>query len=581
MAIKSPQEAGLVDLRATPGMRLQQEKAPQLNPNVVKSFESALDRRQKMQEKAIDIADQSFDNDADTALVRSVSTVVTQEGTNAIEQAKKQRDVFRKEIESKISKLSPELQGYFSSKVDKYLAKYDQTVIPHQYREAKKLEETIRKERIAYDRNDAITASGNLDAFNQGLNTVYARVVAYAKDKYGDNPEAEVPGMEGTKVKEIIDLTAKNTVSQTILGAIQQQAATGSLGKAVELGNRFNVKMTPEDRVKAAKAIEKAQASSENDFALQMATKAEQMHPENMEEQETFIRSISPSTKMYKQTMEVLRFNNTIREKAKKQREDKALADVNQNIMSGKFSPEMVKGLSPSKQAEVLRFATNYNQGKFTQTDEKTFNTLDDMIRDNPDAFASEVNLMTYRDKLNDREFRTLKMAQDRIRGEERGQQRRLAANPDRIVSRIFTEVIDNKQLWGKEAEVKQKSREFLEMTLEANPKITPTELRKVYSKFMYDELVKMEPNPEYNKFWSPIKNVLPFTSETPEEIPTLQSPTSPIEAPSVQIHPSHISVMKSRFPSATENEIMEYLKGLQRKGIRVDLPAQGYEGKK
>jgi hypothetical protein len=559
-----------VELRQEASSRLQAGGAPEIGKEFVGTLDRAINAREQLRVKRQSLAKDAFDNAADTERVKATSIVATEEGTNALEAARKQREILRKSLETQLSKLSPEYQDYLKPELDQHIAKYDQTVIPHTYRESKKLEDNIKKERIVHNRNDAILMSQDADSFDSvGLNRVFNKTVEYAQLKYGQDLEAEVPGMPGVKVKEIIHQTAQTAVSDTIVGAIEQQASVGNIQKAKELGDRFVNELMPADRIKAIKAIEKSQNSLDNDIALSIANEAERVSPDNLGAQERYIRANVGSTKLYKQALDVARYRSTIREKDKKKQDEKVQADINASIMDGTFNPSQVKGLAPDKQSKVLKFATDWNQKKFIKTDDKVFKELDDMILDDPRSY-SELNLMAYRDTLNDREFRSLKMAQDRIRSEGRSEQRRISMAPDKIIYGIRKEFIANKGLYGEEAAIYKMSREFIEEELERNPKITPAELRKKYAAALYDRGVKKEKNPDFGVL-AKIKNKLnlPFTSITPEEIEKVQ-PTLIEEAP---IHPSHINYLKKQRPELSEAAIMEYLNGKKKEGLDLSTP--------
>lgn len=572
MGLRSPQDMPKVELRPEATSRLQAGGAPQISKEFIGELEQATTAREQMRVKRASLVKDAFDNDADTERVRATAVVANEEGTNALESARKQRETLKKALENRFSKLSPEYQSALGGSVDSHLAKYDQTVIPHTYRESKKLEDTIKKERIVNDRNDAILMSGDIETFNSvGLNKVYNKAAEYARLKYGQDLESEVPNMPGVKVKELVETTAQAAVSETISGAAQEQAMSGNLQGAKALMERFDAEMLPGDKAKAIKIINKQQNSNDNGQAMTIADEAAKAHPDDLVMQEKYIRGSVDSTKMYKSALEVARYRNTINQKQKTQQEKKALADVNGSIIDGKFDIRMINTLAPEKQASALRFATDWNQKKFIPTDDKTFKELDDMILNSPSDYAEE-DLMSYRDKLNDKEFRSLKMAQDRIRSEYRSQEKRMASSPDKFIAGIRKEYIQNKGLEGSEGEIYKISREFVEEELARNPKISPAELRKKYAAALYERGTKVEKNPEYNRFFSPIKNALPFFGETPEEIETITP--SIIEAEKkAAVHPDNIKKLKKMRPDLSESQILEYLNRKKQEGLDISIP--------
>jgi hypothetical protein len=574
MGLRSPQDMPKVELRPEATSRLQAGGAPQISKEFIGELSQAAVEREQMRAKRASLIKDAFDNDADTEIVKSTAIVANEEGANALEATRKQREVLKKSLESRFSKLSPEYQERLSGSVDAHLAKYDQTTIPHAYKESKKLEDSIKKQRIVNDRNDAILISGNIDAFEKvGLSKVYAKATEYAQLKYGQDLEADVPGMPGVKVKEIVETTARAAVSETISGAAQEQAMTGNIPGAKAIMERFDLNLDPADKAKAIKVLNKAQNSIDNDQALMIADEAAKAHPDDIAMQEQYIRGSVDSTKLYKSALEVAKYRSTISQKQKQQQEKKAQADVNSSIMDGSFDVGMIKSLAPEKQAQALKFATDWNQKKFIPTDDKTFKELDDMILNSPSDYAEE-DLMSYRDKLNDREFRSLKMAQDRIRSEYRSQEKRIASNPDKIISGIRKEYIQNKGLEGSEGEVYKMSREFVEEELARNPKVSPAELRKKYAAALYERGLKKEKNPEYNRFLSPVKNALPFFSETPEEVDVLQSSIIAPEKKPI-IHPSYVQKLKKQRPDLSESQILEYLNIKQKEGMDLSIPVK------
>lgn len=576
MGLRSPQDMQKVELRPEATSRLQAGGAPQISKEFVGALEQAATDREKERErlriKRTSLIKDALDNDADTEIIRATATVANSEGANALDSARKQREVLKKALENRFSKLSPEYQAEFAGTVDSHLAKYDQTVIPHTYRESKKLEDTIKKERIVNDRNDAILMSGDIETFDKvGLNKVYSKATEYAQLKYGQDLEADVPNMPGVKVKELVQTTAKAAVSETISGAAQEQAMSGNIQGAKALMEKFDLEMSSGDKAKALKVISRQQNRNDNGQAMTLVEEALKAHPDDLAMQEQYIRgSAGTDIKLYKSALEVARFRNTINQKQKTQQEKKALADVNTAIIDGKFDVQMINDLAPEKQAATLRFATEWNQKKFIPTNDKTFKELDDMILNSPSDYAEE-DLMSYRSQLNDRDFRSLKMAQDRIRSEYRSQEKRIASNPDKIIAGIRKEYIQNKGLEGSEGEIYKISREFVEEELARNPKITPAELRKKYAASLYERGVKKEKNPAYNWF-SPIKNALPLLGETPEKIDVpAESIIAPEKKPAV--HPDNIKKLKKMRPDLSESQILEYLNKKKQEGIDISIP--------
>jgi len=557
MGLRSPQEMEITSVQPQRATRLQGGRTGQIDPSFLRTLESITEQREKERlegakastKLAEDMAEQQIREKEIEAKAKAAST----QGLNALQETSKQREELLKQANDIVSKMPVELQAKMQPKILKSVNNFNVTAIPHQYGEIAKVREQVGKDKIVARRDDAIERSADMEWFStEGLKDVADRATEYGRLKYGNEANVDVGGLTAG---EAIHAIRKEAVAETVVGAIEVQAKTNRLSTAQELFAKHEKDLTPAMKVKALNILKKAEVDTADKLGLSFAEMAMKQYPEDMAAQEAFMRANAPNEDVYKSGVAFAKSISGIKAQQKKFNDEKNLGEALDAISKGQpLTAKSLENVDPKYHDKVRTYAINQAQGKYNPTDTRVFNSLLKQVQDDPEGFATSLNLSAYAADLNEEDQKFFKRIKTNLIEAGRKEDLRVYNRGNRVAKDVTSQFLNANKVFnpGQRSKVELAVFDYVYEMIGKGER-DESKIRRSTLKALRDFGYKEEKRDTWFGLSSEtIKTVLPSGSLKGE------------------VHPSIINKIKTRYPKMSETEIQQVVSDMQKNGIDI-----------
>lgn len=560
MGLRSPQEMQLVRTRPEGSQRFQAGQAPQISgkflDTIQRSNEAQEKERLRREQENKDFLKVKYQNEAEEVVNHAKSAVALTQGSDTLSEVTKQRDFIRRGIDERLAKIPAKYQQEFATLTQQFVNKFDRTALPYQVSQIQSMRKQAYDDRLANETNEAIEGSGDSLWFTEfAMPRVEDRARQIALMKYGQDLGAEVT--PGVTVGDMVDTYAQNARSAVVLGAIRQQAAAGSVSKALETLQMHTEGMTEGDRLKAFKTIDAATENGNTRFASELLTQGLQFNSEDALAREEFYRQNAPNDKVFRQVTLMDRSRLALVDRQEQEQLKKLTASINDKVTKGQApTTEELLQVPGDKRAKVLNDIATLAAGTPVPTNWATYDTWANLLERDPEKFADTFSKSALRGDLNEKELNTLSRAQSRIVDSRRVEAKRLRnAKPDNVVGDITRQFQLQRDIYDPQqiGTLRNAVQERYEDLLEAEPNISREDLRKRIKKDIYQYGLQEIDVP--GRFWGTNKALK--VPETLDPVP----------------HPDVIEYWKKKRPGITEEQLKQAAKAAVGAGVDITRP--------
>jgi hypothetical protein len=401
MAIKSPQEMQKVGVGQQGSVRFQGAQAIQTDPSFLNTYQNFASARERQDAENAKYVTKNFDNQAEAIRQQAQGNLAMSEGVNALEEHKKQKKLLVDSYQKLVDKSPEEFKPLLQQRANEHVNRYGAFSIPYMAGQVNKIREETDKQYLANTMRNAMEMSAFEDylAVDAKVNVEMAAEDA-ARRKYGDSPL-------------LVENAKRVAVSEMYLGALQTQATYGDMKKAENILAKFSEDMTPEDRMKAVKALKTARDDQATREALDTAEMAITQFPDDFVKQEEFIATTAKDSKDYNDKMNILKTKNKSVELQKKKDLENVLVKANEEYAkTGKVSDALIMQIPADKRSDQLTKISN-NRGSSAVTNWSLHSELMDAVILGDPERVREINLKAYAHEINPQDMRGLESRRD------------------------------------------------------------------------------------------------------------------------------------------------------------------------
>jgi hypothetical protein len=570
MGLRSPQELQQVQAAPERSTRLQGGQAPQINPQFINTLDQAVDSREaarrKAEEAAYGFAKDASLVEAERIRLETQGKLASKRGSDALVETPKLREDMLRRLDQVVSKAPAQFRDRLAQEVKPSIEmKFNSNAIPYQYSQVKELKDTVQKNRLVQIRDEVVENSSDIERMSgQSVNQLWNKSIEYGKSIYGEDMNADIGG--GITAGEAIESLARKTGSDALAGAaIHQAVMLGSIDRAKEILTRFDLEILPADKEKAFKAIRKAESDAENGIAINLANTLLGEFGDNVAAMEAQARvAVDGNQKLYSNVMAIINSSKGAEKKTRDLNRQKTVGAAIQAIDGNTPLERVLPTLDPEDREKVSRYAVDKSMGKLIVTDQNVYNQLMSRVTEDPDILVNgEVNLQALKPSLNQQDYKTFERMQMQLSKEQSSEQRRLANQGIREGLDVVTRFNNENRVFAPDAISKNQrfASDYVNDLIDANPKITPAQLRLKLQQALYDRGVREVP---VQSTWQDVRSAFGFE----------RAKTKEFIQPEVRIKPDVRSrienLIRQRNQPMTEATIKAYADELQKQKFDV-----------
>lgn len=356
MALPELQKLPSIGIKRTPSPRFSGAVAPQIDKGFLQKAESILDYKAKKEAvkraEQLDFVKTMADNDAENDVIQANAELAQIDGLNTLDKSTALRDKLQKKFDKRKESIPEQFHPYVDSIFAKKLTRYNKFAVPYTLGQVKKVHDEANKVYLANAINEAIEDSGDIEEFNrESLAKVTYAAGKAATKRFGDDPEL---------VKEAVS----RSISESIRRSVEQQAFLGRFDKAGEILTEFNAELTPADRVKSIKLMDRARSEIGDRAASDLASLAIAEGDGDYQKGFDFIKASGQPDKVRRAAEYFFKSEWTVNKKAKEQAIEKTHARINQAIEKGQDPRPIIFELPPGEERDKAINRLNENRGK-------------------------------------------------------------------------------------------------------------------------------------------------------------------------------------------------------------------------
>lgn len=499
--LKSPQEMNTVDIKPEQSGRFTNPADPKIDTKFADTLSAGLtakeNQRQESERKALALAEANFENAKDSLRIQAQAKIADAQGLNAGKVYNKERESFETNLGKAYESVPERFRPAMAPKFNKGMNELDSFGFPHVYQQVKKVELSAFTERAKNDTNLAIEMSHDLDTFEkEGLASV-------RKSYYNTADRKGLFGVEKEK-------SAFDGVSSTIQGAIEMQVRAGYIPHGKEMLNRFNEQMTPADKVKAWKAIDKAEKAIQTREDIDLAQTLLKHFGDDLAGAHDALKTGAKNPTQYKNVSTILKNEYQFRQETQKSKVESIVARLNKNLKNtGRLDTDALTELA----GEDYKRATEYqkihedNKGQVirTSTDwEKTYPELRNLFDNNPEK-ARDLDLHKYWDKLSSKEYARFEKEQSILKRDQYDDTRKVHDMGTKLVGTLYNEWVKKYKIFrmDEKGKLNEIMREESDRILAGQKYISAEEYKQKMARSMEARAIEMrDEDPKLKNLW-------------------------------------------------------------------------------
>lgn len=539
------------------------------------TIERGINLKNRQEQQRIKFIKALFENDADISRIQAEQNLSNQEGFNAMEEAPSIKQQYLSSLNERFSEIpeqyrnNPDLRLSLIKKTNQF----DRFSIPYVNQEARGVQDKAFNSRVANDVNTVVENAADLDYMERsGIPQVEESLYNKLSRQYGEDPNRKVGN---TTVGELIMNEMRSGVSDTLTRSVQQQVMVNDFDTARKTVEKFYDRITPEDRLKVKKMIEKGLSDRKSDRALTLVNETYSVLGEDatLIQIEEYMRAASGSDgDLYNKALSMAEGRQKIIDGQKKRDYERIEGDVYEAIINGQqYSQEEFNRLPPDRQDKVISLVNKNNGGRAVVTDTSKYVEITNAIDVMPpeDFIAMDID-KAYGMYLSAEDRNTLKTRQNQIRREINKDYRdgqRWTPSVYKNVASTYAQSQDMDRV--DRGKVLALAEQEYARLMEENPRMSRTEQIKRIKKALWERGTETEVEPPMTIFGFEI----PFTGG--DESTSMAESLSPER--DMAIDPSWVrSVQQDRIQRGLkpmgERELMDFFKFLQTQNPNINL---------
>lgn len=580
MGLRTPQDlaANQSPTRALPQARVQSITPTEISTKGLDKVDAAIEAEEKYrvqkETSELNFFKSQANIDMDGIRYKAEGKVGASTGFKAEDERIKQGQYLRDAIFQKIEKYPPKYRKYAEQIAASQLNKYDKATIKYSLKQAQDAEVKGLDTQISNGLTDLVTFSGDQRDFSEQLESVRGFTTERARNLYGYDDSRVLEN--GLTVGETIANESKVAVSTGLTRSIQFQASVEATDRAKELLLYYQDQMTDQDKIKAQKAIEAAEASSANRNAIDRAETILEQTQGDLVKAEKMAADTASSVKEYNQVTSVIKNKNFVSKEQKRLLEENATAAIYERARNGQSYEDVIKQLPADMQVKLrqeIADVLNRNNGSLDAvvTD---WNKYNDAFKElysmegGQEAVKSPSWLISKRPYIAPQQMVALEAEWNRLYRSESNAQARINRSTSETAVSMFNRFADENNIIDAETLGQQRANfmMFYNNLIDRNPKISARELELQLNAHLTKSF-------QPKKGWKLMSPSTWFnTQERKFDIAT--------EAPKVDVHPSWVESIKAQIKAKkgadpTDAEVDKVIKANSKK-FDFSKPYQG-----